>query len=1831
MTRPLSPESSSARLACSSWRPRALCVALVLAALFCGTNARAAQNASGFPLRLPALISSPIALGHLGGGMPRLYFTVATAGGGSLFCVTAAGADCAGFPISLGKDAAIVGAPAVADLDADGGEEIAVLLTDGSLRAFRDDGSDFLSLPRKGEAGASTPLTLADIDGDGRVDLIFADASRQLHVLNARGRSLPGFPRRLRSPVTSPISWGFGGEGDRRVLLWGSEDGRLNAMFANGAQVPGFPKATGYLISAQPALADVEGEGRLSVAFASQDFKIHAADLDGTLRPGFPVDTGARLKDGPALARLSDGLRLSVVVAAMDGRLHVLDAKGKARKGFPVALAERLVGAPLAVDLDGDGIDELITASADGRLHALRPNARPFSGFPVQLKGLPDSGPVAFVWEGAILVAQGAGETLHAFRVRPKTASRLPLTWPEPGHDSTRGGRLTPNAPLFRDLTLSPERPTVSDAIELGYRFIDHDGRPEPKLQVRWLRDGKAFPEADGLRVLPAGMAKKGERWTPKIENEGARVLGQPSVVVRNTPPAAPSVVIEPERPTREGGARAVIVSQARDADGDEVSYRYRWFVDGKALSQVQGERVGAGVLRRGSQVVVEVVASDGKSQSEAVRAEAMVGNSRPGKPEARLSQRAPKCGEEITVEIERAAADADGDKVSYRTRLFIDGKRAPLTRERLKLPTTMARKSSEIAVEVAAFDGHEEGEAVRLSARVSNCPPSAPRAAIWPAGPVSGDALEARLETPASDFDGDAVNYRFSFIRNGKSVGERVSGVKKGERYELEVVASDGSAEVKGKRASVVVGNTPPEAPVLGWRSQGARTGDSLEVEVVRPSTDRDGDAVNYRYAWKRDGMPVKGASGPRIEGRGEGPQKGERWQVSVTPHDGVEAGQAARLAITIGNTAPEAPEVAIEPARPLSGESVRAVISRRSRDADGDEVSYRYRWFVDGLEQELSPETSSLTAERLNGARRVSVIATPFDGEEVGPEARAEAVVSPRAPEAPRVSLSPQNPRLGEIVECRVSSGKGSKSATDAIEWFIDGKPLRLGPASSRLEVSHARAGQSISCAVTRTQGELSARAESQKVVVRNTPPAAPSVVIEPERPTREGGARAVIVSQARDADGDEVSYRYRWFVDGKALSQVQGERVGAGVLRRGSQVVVEVVASDGKSQSEAVRAEAMVGNSRPGKPEARLSQRAPKCGEEITVEIERAAADADGDKVSYRTRLFIDGKRAPLTRERLKLPTTMARKSSEIAVEVAAFDGHEEGEAVRLSARVSNCPPSAPRAAIWPAGPVSGDALEARLETPASDFDGDAVNYRFSFIRNGKSVGERVSGVKKGERYELEVVASDGSAEVKGKRASVVVGNTPPEAPVLGWRSQGARTGDSLEVEVVRPSTDRDGDAVNYRYAWKRDGMPVKGASGPRIEGRGEGPQKGERWQVSVTPHDGVEAGQAARLAITIGNTAPEAPEVAIEPARPLSGESVRAVISRRSRDADGDEVSYRYRWFVDGLELELSPETASLSSERLSGARRVSVIATPFDGEAFGPEAQAEAEFRPRAPEPPRVSLTPSSPRLGESVECRVEKAKGARKATDAIEWFIDGKPLRLGPASSRLEVSHARAGQSISCAVTRTQGELSARAESQKVVVRNIAPSAPEIAVEPRAPRSGDDLFCRIVSPARDANGGELRYDYRWTQDGAPIQASADEPWRLKAELLRRGPLYRCEVTAHNEVGASPRVHAERRYANSLPGAPRVRLSPSAPKSSDSLTCDLIAEARDPDGDRLSYRFIWWKNDQEQPLAATTQRIPARMTRPGERWRCGAEASDSEGKGPRHRSAEVRVE
>jgi hypothetical protein len=69
---------------------------------------------------------------------------------------------------------------------------------------------------------------------------------------------------------------------------------------------------------------------------------------------------------------------------------------------------------------------------------------------------------------------------------------------------------------------------------------------------------------------------------------------------------------------------------------------------------------------------------------------------------------------------------------------------------------------------------------------------------------------------------------------------------------------------------------------------------------------------------------------------------------------------------------------------------------------------------------------------------------------------------------------------------------------------------------------------------------------------------------------------------------------------------------------------------------------------------------------------------------------------------------------------------------------------------------------------------------------------------------------------------------------------------------------------------------------------------------------------------------------------------------------------------------------------------------------------------------------------------------------------------------------------------------------------------------------------------------------------------------------------------------------------------------------------------VAVKAADADGDRLRYRFRWQKNGAAQPFAETSDEVPARMLKEGDRWRCLAVATDGDQDGPESGSEEVPV-
>jgi len=148
-------------------------------------------------------------------------------------------------------------APAIADLDGDGQQEIVVAGYDGYMRAYKPDHSlawefDF----SQGDVLFASEAAIGDIDGDGAPEIVFG--------------------------TYDPV------EGDGAVGVWGLEaDGRLMSGFPLAVGTPG--------IRAAPTLADLDSDGDLEILAASRTGELWVWDTPAAFDPArLPWPTGRR-------------------------------------------------------------------------------------------------------------------------------------------------------------------------------------------------------------------------------------------------------------------------------------------------------------------------------------------------------------------------------------------------------------------------------------------------------------------------------------------------------------------------------------------------------------------------------------------------------------------------------------------------------------------------------------------------------------------------------------------------------------------------------------------------------------------------------------------------------------------------------------------------------------------------------------------------------------------------------------------------------------------------------------------------------------------------------------------------------------------------------------------------------------------------------------------------------------------------------------------------------------------------------------------------------------------------------------------------------------------------------------------------------------------------------------------------------------------------------------------------------------------------------------------------------------------------------------------------
>jgi hypothetical protein len=365
--------------------------------------------------------------------------------------------------------------------------------------------------------------------------------------------------------------------------------------------------------------------------------------------------------------------------------------------------------------------------------------------------------------------------------------------------------------------------------------------------------------------------------------------------------------------------------------------------------------------------------------------------------------------------------------------------------------------------------------------------------------------------------------------------------------------------------------------------------------------------------------------------------------------------------------------------------------------------------------------------------------------------------------------------------------------------------------------------------------------------------------------------------------------------------------------------------------------------------------------KVYEDTTISATAAASDPEGEDVELTFTWTVNG--AEVQSGVLQtLSGANFAKGDTVVVTVTAFDGEETSAATpSADVLVLNTGPTIDGATILPERPTGGDDLSIEL-VGAHDDDGDEVFFSVEWwVRNALvSTDATLSAdyISRNDTVYAKVTATDG--EDDGNRVqseTVTVANAAPVATSVAISpTEGVGTNDTLTASG--DATDADGDTVIIRLDWYVDDVWV--SQGPSLDGKLYF-DRDQVVHVVATGNDSIEQGEGlASESVTIGNAAPTAPTVSIDPSEDVnSGDDLTCLVPEvgeegEATDPDDDVLDYVFTWSVNGAawtgdttDTTWVGDTISFADTTIYDEWTCSVVAT--DGTATGPSAEATVEI------------------------------------------------------------------------------------------------------------------------------------------------------------------------------------------------------------------------------------------------------------------------------------------
>ncbi|MCK4548640.1 MAG: HAMP domain-containing protein [Candidatus Krumholzibacteria bacterium] len=296
------------------------------------------------------------------------------------------------WPVILGNSISYM--PAVADIDDDGRDEIAVGVKDCRVFLLDDDGRNMPGWPRETAAWIARGPMMEDVDGDGEYEIAAGSIDGFIHMWHEDGSIVSGWPLDLGGSSTSaPILFRSGSSNEVSILVSTVSD--VHLLSPRGISRNGWPKAlqqmtyAGYFGRRPTWAADLDGDGSPEILhLTSLPAFLYAWYQDGTEYPGYPVAMGDEIGLGLAIDDRADP---RYIACTTKKEIVLYDLKDGNVRSLPLLDRDDWIAtAPWFIssrEEPDQRADLLLTSTVDGYIYMWDLEGRLLPGWPVRLNG----------------------------------------------------------------------------------------------------------------------------------------------------------------------------------------------------------------------------------------------------------------------------------------------------------------------------------------------------------------------------------------------------------------------------------------------------------------------------------------------------------------------------------------------------------------------------------------------------------------------------------------------------------------------------------------------------------------------------------------------------------------------------------------------------------------------------------------------------------------------------------------------------------------------------------------------------------------------------------------------------------------------------------------------------------------------------------------------------------------------------------------------------------------------------------------------------------------------------------------------------------------------------------------------------------------------------------------------------------------------------------------------------------------------------------------------------------------------------------------------------